>query len=189
MTKGKNEWFEWIKALIIASAIVFIVRTFLFSPIVVDGPSMLPTLHDKDQMIVNKMIYRFKQPDRFDIVIFHATEDKDYVKRVIGIPGEHVAVKDDTLFINGEEVEEKFLDVRKSLLGETDILTRDFTLEEIAPGGYEVIPEGYLLVLGDNRDDSTDSRSYSLGLVSMDEVIGKASLIYWPIKRMQIVKE
>lgn len=189
MAERKNEWFDWIIALTVAFAVVFLVRTFLFSPIVVDGPSMLPTLHDRDQMIVNKINYRFKEPERFDIVIFHATEEKDYVKRVIGLPGEHVSVKDESLFINGEEVEESYLDERKSMLSEYETLTGDFTLEEIAPGGYETIPEGYVLVLGDNRTDSTDSRSPSLGLVSMDEIVGKASLIYWPIKRIQIVKE
>lgn len=189
MAKKKNELFDWIKAFVIALVAVFVVKTFLFSPIIVDGPSMLPTLHNKDHMIVNKITYRFKQPERFDIVIFHATDERDYVKRVIGLPGEHVAVNNDTLFINNEEVEEPYLNEFKSYLDETEVLTDDFTLEEIPPYGYEKIPEGYVLVLGDNREDSTDSRSSSLGLVSIDEIVGKASLIYWPLKRIQIVKE
>lgn len=189
MAKKKSELFDWIKAFAIALVAVLIIKTFLFSPIIVDGRSMLPTLHDRDHMIVNKLTYRFKQPERFDIVIFHAPEERDYVKRVIGLPGEYVEVKNDTLFINDEEVDEAFLDEHKSLLSETEVLTDDFILEEISPYGYEKVPEGYVLVLGDNRGDSTDSRSSSLGLVSIDEIIGKASLIYWPLKRIQIVKE
>lgn len=189
MAKGKSELFDWIKAFIIALVAIFIIRTFLFSPIIVDGPSMLPTLHDRDQMIVDKITYRFKQPERFDIVIFHATSEKDYVKRVIGLPGEHVAVRDDTLYINDEEIDEEYLSETKSLLAEDETLTDDFSLEEITSYQYKKIPEGYVLVLGDNRDDSTDSRSSSLGLVSVDEIIGKARLIYWPLKRIQIVKE
>lgn len=189
MSKGKSELFDWIKAFIIALVAIFIIRTFLFSPIIVDGPSMLPTLHDRDQMIVDKITYRFKQPERFDIVIFHATTEKDYVKRVIGLPGEHVAVRDDILYINDEKIEEEYLSETKSLLSNDETLTEDFSLEEITAYQYDEIPEGYLLVLGDNRHDSTDSRSSSLGLVSIDEIIGKSRLIYWPLKRIQLVKE
>lgn len=188
-SEPKNEWFDWIKALIIAFSVVFLVRIFIFSPIVVDGPSMLPTLEDRDQIIINKFIYRFKQPERFDIVIFHATKEKDYVKRVIGLPGEYVSVRDEMLYIDGKEIEEEFLKERKENLESYDFLTGDFILEEIAPGGYQEVPEGYVLVLGDNRTDSTDSRSPSLGFVSIDEIIGKASLIYWPLKRIQFIKE
>ena len=186
MAERKSEWFDWLKALIIAFALAFIVRMFLFSPIVVDGPSMLPTLHDRDQMIVNKFTYRISEPDRFDIVVFHATTQKDFIKRIIGLPGEHIMVKDETLFVNGEEVEELFLAERMEEMESHQVLTRDFDLKSL-PGGHETIPDGYVLVLGDNRNDSTDSRS--LGLISMDQIVGKASLIYWPFNRMQIVKE
>ncbi|NAP00986.1 signal peptidase I, partial [Halomonas sp. MG34] len=81
--KKKSEWLDWLKALLIAFGLAFIVRTFLFAPIVVDGPSMLPTLHDRDQMIVNKIGYRFGDPERFEIVVFHASDQKDFIKRVI----------------------------------------------------------------------------------------------------------
>lgn len=108
MTKKKNQWIEWLKAILIAFGLVFFIRMFLFSPIVVDGPSMLPTLHDRDQMIVNKFIYKIKEPERFDIVVFHAPNQKDFIKRVIGLPGEHVKVKDEVLYINGKPVEEPF---------------------------------------------------------------------------------
>jgi len=184
MSKRNSELFDWIKALLIAFILAFIVRTYFFSPIVVDGPSMLPTLHDQDKMIVNKFIYRINEPERFDIVIFHATNQKDFIKRVIGLPGEHVEMEDGILYIDGQEVSEPFFE--ESEEGFDYPLTRDFSLEEI-PGGYEKIPEDYVLVLGDNRNNSTDSRA--IGLVSVDEIVGKANLIFWPYKRIQIIKE
>jgi len=178
--KKKNEWLEWTKALLLALGLAFFIRIFLFAPIIVDGPSMLPTLHDRDQMIVNKASYYFNDPERFDIVVFHASSQKDFIKRVIGVPGEHVAVIDNVLHINGEPVEEDFLmDEAYS-----DSVRNDFSLEEL-PGQHEVIPEGEYLVLGDNRSNSTDSRM--IGLISEDEIVGKASLIYWPLSRIQFV--
>lgn len=180
MAKPKSEWFDWIKVLLIAFALAFIVRMFIVSPIVVDGPSMLPTLHDRDHMIVNKFIYRVSKPKRFDIVIFHATVQKDFIKRIIGLPGEHVMVKDNVLYINGEAVDEPFLDEENVLL-----YTDDFNLENL-PGSYETVPDGYVFVLGDNRNNSTDSRS--LGVIPIDEIVGKASIIYWPLNRIHIAK-
>jgi len=184
MAKRKSEWFGWVKALLIAFALAFVIRTFFFAPIIVDGPSMLPTLHDRDQMIVNKFKYRISEPDRFDIVVFHASVQKDFIKRIIGLPGEHVQVKDNVLYINGEEVSEPFLREQKEQIKPYQTLTNDFKLEDL-PGGYEIIPENHVLVLGDNRGNSTDSRMF--GVVSMDQIIGKTSLIYWPFDRKQIL--
>src|SRR5690625_2744639 len=104
-----KEWLSWIKLFIFALLFALIVRKFLFSPIIVDGPSMQPTLYTNDQMIVNKVNYYFKQPERFDIIVFHASKQKDFIKRVIGLPGEHVMVKDNILYIDGEEVRQPFL--------------------------------------------------------------------------------
>ncbi|MFD2044083.1 signal peptidase I [Ornithinibacillus salinisoli] len=184
MAKRKSEWFDWVKALLIAFALAFIVRTFFFTPIIVDGPSMLPTLHDRDQMIVNKFKYRFNEPDRFDIVVFHANEQKDFIKRVIGLPGEHVAFKNNVLYINGEAVEENFYSKEQDPALPFPGPTNDFTLEEL-PGGHDVIPEGHVLVLGDNRNNSTDSRA--LGLISTEQIVGTTSIIYWPFDRMQTI--
>ncbi len=184
--KKKNEWVEWTKALLVALGLAFIVRMFLFAPIIVDGPSMLPTLHDRDQMIVNKFSYYFHDPERFDIVVFHASSQKDFIKRVIGLPGEHVAVIDDVLYIDGDPVAQDFLRENDSDANTFDSVRNDFSLEEI-PGNYDVIPEGHVLVLGDNRGNSTDSRM--IGLISMDQIVGKTSLIYWPFDRIQFVGE
>ena len=184
--RESDEWTYWLKLLVSALIFALIVRKFIFSPIIVDGPSMQPTLYDCDRMIVNKFIYDVKEPDRFDIVIFHATEDKDFIKRVIGLPGEHIKVKDNQLYVNDEKVEQTFLEPHSDNPVVYPIITNDFTLE-LLPGNYDVIPEGYVLVLGDNRTNSTDSRS--IGLISMDQIVGKTSLVYWPFDRMHVVKE
>ncbi|QDP40157.1 signal peptidase I [Radiobacillus deserti] len=184
MAKKRNEWLDWLKALVIAGLLAFIVRTFLFTPIVVDGPSMLPTLENGDHMIVNKFTYLVGEPDRFDIVVFHATAKKDFIKRVIGLPGEHVEVRDETLYIDGEIVKEPFLDTEKNSLKQNDVFTFDFTLEDL-PGNYSEIPPEHVLVLGDNRSNSTDSRL--LGLIPYDQIVGEAAVLYWPLDRFRFI--
>ncbi|MHC8516384.1 signal peptidase I [Sporosarcina sp. ITBMC105] len=180
--KKKNETWEWIKALLIAFGLAAIIRIFLFTPIVVDGVSMMPTLEHGDKMIVNKIGYTIGKPDRFDIVVFHAPEKKDYIKRVIGLPGDEVEYRDDTLYINGKAVEEPYLDKYKAEVNDGP-LTEDFTLEEKI--NRQTVPEGYVFVMGDNRRKSKDSRH--IGAVSIDEIIGSTKFVFWPIKDFGIV--
>ncbi|RFA37689.1 signal peptidase I [Virgibacillus dokdonensis] len=181
--KYREEWLGWGKTILIALGLAFIIRTFLFAPIVVEGPSMLPTLHNGDQMMVNKIIYDLKDPKRFDIVVFHASSEKDFIKRVIGLPGDHVEVRNNILYINGKEIEQNFLNGQANKT-QAKIYTNNFTLEDL-PGSYRKIPEDYVLVLGDNRENSMDSRS--LGLIPMDQIVGKTNFIYWPFERMQLI--
>lgn len=148
--KKKSETFEWLKAILLAVVIAGGVRTFVFSPIIVDGQSMMPTLQNEDKMIINKFNYRFEEPEGFDIVVFHAKEDDDYIKRVIGLPGDRIEYKDDTLYVNGKLYEEPYLDQYKQELS-GELLTPSFTLEDTPVGG-EVIPEGYLFVMGITED-------------------------------------
>ncbi|GLC87421.1 signal peptidase I [Lysinibacillus piscis] len=184
--KEKNELWEWTKALLIAFAIAAVIRYFLFTPIAVDGESMMPTLENGDRMIVNKFGYKIGEPERFDIVVFHAPEQKNYIKRVIGLPGDTLEYKDDQLYINGEPLDEPYLDTYKSQLTE-GTLTEDFTLKDIDASLEDgVIPEGYIFVMGDNRRYSKDSRH--IGLVAQKEIIGNTSLIFWPFNDIKIVK-
>lgn len=182
--KEKNELWEWTKALLIAFAIAAFIRYFLFTPIVVDGESMMPTLEDGDRMVVNKIGYTIGSPDRFDIVVFHAPEQKDYIKRIIGLPGDYVEYINDQLYINGEAIAEPYLDQYKAEVIE-GALTGDFSLKDIDPS-LDAIPEGYVLVLGDNRRFSKDSRH--IGLVDQKEIIGSTNLIFWPLSEIEIVK-
>ncbi|WP_462409252.1 signal peptidase I [Neobacillus sp. Marseille-QA0830] len=182
MAKKKNELWEWTKALLIAVVLAAVIRYFLFAPIVVDGLSMMPTLKDQDRMIVNKLSYKMGEPNRFDIIVFHAPENKDYIKRVIGLPGDTIEYKNDTLYVNGKAYKEPYLDeYKKQVQGSP--LTDPFTLEEII--GRKTVPEGELFVMGDNRRFSKDSRH--IGTISMDKVIGKTSVVYWPLKDAHIV--
>jgi len=183
MAKGKREAFEWIKALLIALVLALLIRYFLFAPILVEGESMMPTLHHKDRMIVNKIGYTIGQPARFDIIVFHANEENDYIKRVIGLPGDHIAYNDDKLYINGEFYEEPYLEQFKQELN-GGYLTYNFTLEQIT--NETTVPEGHLFVLGDNRHHSLDSRE--IGFIPIEQVVGKANIVFWPFTDIRIAK-
>ncbi|MGX9133643.1 signal peptidase I [Rummeliibacillus sp. JY-2-4R] len=180
--KDKNELWEWTKALIIAFALAAGIRYLLFTPIVVDGESMMPTLVNGDRMIVNKLGYRIGDIHRFDIVVFHAPEQKDYIKRIIGLPGDKVAYKNDQLYINGKAISEPYLQKYKNEITDGGTLTEDFTLKDIPGVQGDTIPPNYVFVMGDNRRYSKDSRH--IGLVSVDKIIGKTTVVFWPLDQM-----
>ncbi|MBB3867912.1 signal peptidase I [Parageobacillus toebii NBRC 107807] len=183
MEKKRSELREWLKAIVIAVLLAGGIRYFIFAPIIVDGQSMMPTLHNHDRMIVNKLSYKIGTPHRFDIVVFHAEEGKDYIKRVIGLPGDHIEYKNDTLYVNGKPYEEPYLEEYKKQVVDGP-WTEPFTLEELT--GRKTVPKGYLFVMGDNRRFSKDSRH--IGFIPMDKVVGKANIVYWPLSDARIVK-
>ena len=182
MGKGKRELFEWLKALAIAVIIAIIIRGFIFTNYVVDGQSMMPTLQDGNMLIVNKVDYDFTKPHRFDIVIFHATPTDDYVKRVIGLPGDTLEYKNDVLYINGQKVNEPYLKPYKSKMPADVPLTKDFNLKERT--GLTHVPDGKIFVMGDNRQNSVDSRVF--GFVDMSKIVGKVNLRYWPFSEFNL---
>lgn len=182
--KKKNEWWEWTKALLIAVSIAAVIRFFLFTPIVVDGLSMMPTLQDGDRMIVNKLNYKISSPDRFDVVVFHAPENRDYIKRVIGLPGDEISYIDDQLYVNNDPVAEPYLQGYKEQL-DGGMLTDDFTLDELI--GKTTVPDGELFVMGDNRRFSKDSRH--IGTIPMEEVVGDTKWVFWPLQEIRFVEK
>ena len=145
---------------------IILVRIFIISPVRVDGPSMNNTLYNGDILLLKKFDKSF---DRFDVVVFKY-KGTQLVKRIIGLPGEHVRYKDNVLYINGEEVKEGF----------TDIKTPDFDLSQ--KGNVLVIPDGYYFVVGDNRQNSNDSR-YEVGFVKKSDIIGTVDFVIFPFKR------
>ena len=185
-TKDKNELLEWVKAIGIAILFAWGVRVFILTPIVVDGASMMPTFEDGDKVVVNKIGPRLTEYKRFDVIVFEAKEDTNYIKRIIGIPGDRIAYENDELFINGEKYEEPYLDeYKKALLG-NDTLTQDFTLDQYL--GEIAVPEGHYFVLGDNRLNSTDSRDPSVGFVPIDKFLGSAEIVFLPLDNLKLIK-
>ncbi|GGP09609.1 signal peptidase I [Oceanobacillus neutriphilus] len=174
--------YNYIRVSIVAVlliAVFLVVRAFLFENYVVNGKSMEPTLYDGNLMMVNTVTNNISNLHRFDVIVFHATEENDYVKRVVGLPGETIEYKDDQLYVNGEYIPEDFLQEEKENV-ETELLTEDFTLLEVT--GEETVPEDQIFVLGDNRGDSLDSRS--IGFIPVDEVVGKVDITYWPVTEL-----
>ncbi|SEB09914.1 signal peptidase I [Thalassobacillus cyri] len=176
----KKKFWRVFRTVLFALLIAFLFRNYLFASYIVDGESMEPTLYDGNLLMVNKVIYDWQGIGRDDVIVFHANEKEDYVKRVIGVPGDHIEFKDDTLYINGEAQPEKYLDALRPNDGK--LFTKDFTLEEVT--GKSEVPEGHLFVMGDNRRDSLDSRYF--GFVSMDSVVGKVDVRYWPMSQLAI---
>lgn len=180
-TSWKRELWEWAKAIIVGLLLFIVIRSFLFSNYVVDGQSMMPTLEDEDKLIVNRIGYTLGNIDRFDVIVFHATEEDDYVKRVIGLPGDTVSYQNDQLFVNGEPLPEPYLDEFKAASDDL-YLTGDFTLEQL-PGGESQVPEDMYFVLGDNRRGSKDSRH--IGFIPKENVVGEVSVRYWPFDNFE----
>lgn len=146
---------------IVIIVVVVLIRTFIITPVRVDGPSMEKTLYNGDILLLEKYNHNFK---RFNIVVIKYNGDS-IVKRIIGLPGDTVVYKNNVLYINGKEVDEPFL--------EED--TEDFSLENL---GYEKVPDGYYFVVGDNRDASLDSRY--IGLISKGDIKGKVIFRIFP---------
>lgn len=154
---------------IIIIIVVVLIRTFLFTPVVVVGDSMVPTLENKQILLLDKISYKFKEIKRFDIVVID-TGKSEIIKRIIGLPGETVEYKDNLLYINGEVIESEY-----------NFDTQDFTMNTITES--KVIPEDKYLVLGDNRLVSSDSRI--IGLIDKKDILGKTSFSIWPIKKIK----
>lgn len=173
-----------MQAILLAMAIVLVVRIFLFSNYVVQGESMMPALNNSDHLIVNKINYDFTTPHYGDIIIFHVPGNENYVKRIIGLPGDAIVYKNDQLYRNGKKVPEPYLDRYKKDLLPGQKLTEDFTLKEKT--GKEKVPKGELWVMGDNRQYSEDSRI--IGCVKMSKVVGKVDLRYYPVNRLNVFK-
>lgn len=150
--------------------VVVLIRTFLFTPVVVVGDSMVPTLEDKQILLLDKISYRFKKIERFDIVVIKLGK-KEIIKRIIGLPGETIEYKNNILYVNGEAIHSDY-----------EFDTEDFTIEDIGKDLYHSIPDNEYLVLGDNRIVSADSRI--IGFINKKDILGKTNISIWPIKKV-----
>jgi signal peptidase I len=171
--QGKSLVREMVETLVLTAVLFFIARATV-QPFRVDGHSMDPTLHDSEFILVDKVSYRIGQPQRGDIVVFKFPGDttRDFIKRVIGVPGDTVAVKNSTVYVNGRPLPESYLPA---------IQDPNYTFPDPGAKPYKV-PPNVLFVLGDNRNNSYDSHSWGIEYpLSENLVVGRALLAYWPL--------
>lgn len=155
---------EWIETLVIALLVALLVRSFVVQVYLVEGESMEPTLYTNERLLVNKLVYRFRDPLPGEIVVLRSpTQGRDLIKRVVAVAGETVEVRNGVVYINGEPLEEPY----------KNTLYTDYP--DTSP---VVVPEGTVYVMGDNRGRSYDSRM--MGPVDVDLVEGKAFFMFWP---------
>jgi len=177
--RGGTNWLrETLETLIPAVLLALIINLFLAQATRVEGQSMEPNLHTDQRIVVEKVTYRFHTPERGDIVVLKAMDGSRelLIKRVIGLPGETVEVHGGIVWINGQPLDEPYL--------ETDGLCQvpGMSLCEMSPRS---VPEGHIFVMGDNREHSNDSRAF--GPVPLENIIGHAWLSYWPLGKVGIV--
>jgi signal peptidase I len=158
----------WLWDLVIALGLAMFIVVFLYQPVNVEGTSMAPTLTDQEHLFINKFIYHFEPIERGDVVVFWYPLDpsKSFIKRVVGLPGETVAIRAGHVYVDGREIREPY------------VLPR-----YVSDGTYPpiVVPKGEYYVMGDHRDDSYDSRVF--GPVPRRYIYGKAVFAYWPMAR------
>ncbi len=173
----RNLWLfflDFLETIVISLAIFAVVYIFLFQPHQVDGRSMEPNFHNAEYILTDKLSYRLHSPNRGDVVVFHSPQDErvDFIKRIIGIPGDTVKVVGGYVYLNGAKLDESYIN------DPGQVLSGRFMRE-----GIEVdVPPGEYLVMGDNRLHSSDSREW--GLVSPSGIVGRAFFRYWPFNKL-----
>lgn len=179
---GLRDMFEWVVCIAVAMAVALLLKNFVFFVAEVDGNSMLDTLHDKERLITWKLGY---EPKNNDIVIFEPKSSdsehrKFYVKRVIATEGQTVKIDydEDAVYVDGEKLDEPYIYEKDMQMHFTDEAVMEWT-----------VPEGHVFVMGDNRNNSSDSRDgYSVGYVNEKDILGKAVLRFWPLNKIGVVK-
>lgn len=175
--KLKNEIIDWIKTICI-SGVIAVGITLIAQPTIVNGQSMYPTLENKDYLIVNKLAYNNKVPKRGDIIVFktelidnETSKKKNLVKRVIALPGEHLVIKDNHVYINDKYLSEDYIN-NVYTSGDIDI----------------IVPDNHVFTMGDNREDSDDSRKSYIGTIPLDNIVGKVAVRAYPFDKIGNVK-
>lgn len=171
--KVRSELIEWAKSISV-SIVLAMVITIVVQPTTVSGESMYPTLKDNDYLFINKLTYEVEGPKRGDIIVFKteliddkSSKKKSLVKRVIALPGEHIVIKNNEVYIDDELLNESYIKgVYTS--GDIDI----------------IVPENNIFIMGDNRENSLDSRDDRIGTISLDDVVGKVSMRVYPFDKI-----
>lgn len=177
MKSIKNDLLQTALYLIIVLLITYIIINFIGQRTIVDGASMEPKLENGDNLIVDKVSYRFKDPKRFDIIVFpyQYKENTHYIKRIIGMPGEKIFIDDKgNIWVNDEILEESY--------GKQVMLDAGMASQPI------LLDKDEYFVLGDNRNHSSDSRDPSVGKIMRDDILGRAWVRIWPLSKMTVLK-
>jgi len=203
MSAAKPIWREWLESLIVIAIIAIVIRSFIVAPFKIPSSSMVPTLEVGDYLFVTRYDYGFRIPftdiqiaperaKRGDVVVFDYPEDrsKDYIKRIVGLPGDEIVYKNNELFVNGRKMALREKGPRAYFLGDGsvdmstvfeehlfdvshDVLRKEFSIRD----GKWKVPAGHYMMLGDNRNNSRDSRFW--GFVPQAYLVGKAAIVWW----------
>ena len=170
-----KEILGWILYIAVILGVTYLIITYVGQRTRVSGDSMESTLHSGDNLIVDKLSYHFRDPERYEIIVFpyRYEEDTFYIKRIVGLPGETIQIKDGYLYIDGERSDENYGLERMNKAG--------IAAEEIQLGADEYF------VLGDNRNGSSDSRDPSVGVLKREEIIGRAWVRIWPLNNLGVI--
>jgi signal peptidase I len=175
-----QKWKNWGEPLLIAAILAIFIRTFIFGPYKIPTGSMKPTFMENDKIFVDKLSYRFRAPQRGDIIVFKYPLDrkKDFVKRLAGLPGEAIEIRKGVLLVNGKPMTDP------PFSANTYYNVEDW---EFGRSGQVIrVPEGHYFTLGDNSAHSADSRQW--GFVPAKDLVGKAFMIWWPPQRIKLSK-
>lgn len=165
----QRELLEWVVTILVAVIIALVVRNYVFMPYRVDGDSMRETLHDGEMMFTTKFDYHLGEPSRFDVVICHYPgRDENFVKRLVGLPGDTIVMTDGQLYVNGEAADEPYI-----------------TNHANYPMAPYTLQEGEYFVLGDNRSNSNDS--HIIGPIARDQIIAHVRAVYYPFSDMRTI--
>lgn len=173
-TSAARNAMEWVVILVSAVVLALVFRAVLFQAFSIPSSSMEQTLQINDRVMVNRLSYRLHDVNRGDVIVFHKpaglqSEHSELIKRVVAVEGETVEGRGNAVYVDGQRMVEPYLDPADTIL--------DF--------GPITVPEGHVFVMGDNRDDSSDSRVF--GSIDTDTIVGRAFFIYWPFSRLQSI--
>jgi len=173
---------DTIQAIVFAASVFVLLYLFVAQPNQVNGRSMLPNFQDKELLLTDKLTYRFREPERGEVVVFKAPpsepcaeEECEYIKRLIGLPGDRIMIKDGHVYLNGRVLPEKYLPPEFTTSAGTYL-----TL-----GKEIVVPPRSYILMGDNRSHSRDSREF--GPISREAIVGRAFFVYWPPQQMGFI--
>ena len=181
-SKKESSWqdsaSDWLVSIIVAVALAFCIRTFLVEPYMVEGTSMYPSLRHHERLVVDKLSYFITDPKRGEIVIFRYPKDesRDFIKRVIAVGGDTIEMRRGTVLVNGTPLKEDY------------IYKDDPKGKNMSDYRKAVVPQGTIFVLGDNRNNSEDSRFADVDFVPHKLVKGRAVAAFWPVDRIRMIK-